>query len=256
MNYSWLGRFLLSTALSGFAAPLDAGEARLPTDANLVTAIDVSGSIGPRGEALQFDGIAEAVLDPAFLQTVAAGYHRRVGFAAFTWSSQGDFVPLVPWTLIESGVTASEIATRLRTALGKPRFAYSAPSPGLAARAWRQSLATDVSKAIEHATSLLAKAPFDPVREVINILANGTDNIAEGPAAARDHALARGVVINGLVLADDAELAAYFRAHVQGGPGSFVLAAQRPADIASALLKKFLMDLVAMPPQVTTRSRG
>ena len=219
-------------------------ETSLPTDANLITAIDVSGSIGPQAEALQFDGIVEAIVHPDFLQTVAEGYHGRVGFAAFTWSSQGDFTMPVPWSLIESEATASVIATRLRDALGKPRFGYSTPAPGSAPRAWRGSLGTDLSAAIEHAASLLAGAPFATGREVINVLANGTDNVAQGPDAARALALSRGIVINGLGLGDDAEVVAYLRAHVQGGSGSFVVEARRPADLASAMRRKFLMDLV------------
>ena len=50
-----------------------ADEIPLPIDANVITAIDVSGSIAPQDEALQFDGIVKAIVDPDFLQTVARG---------------------------------------------------------------------------------------------------------------------------------------------------------------------------------------
>ena len=40
------------------------------------------GSVDPATEDLQFDGIADAILDPAFVQAVAAGYHGRMGFTA------------------------------------------------------------------------------------------------------------------------------------------------------------------------------
>jgi hypothetical protein len=227
-----------------------ASETSLPTDANLVTAIDVSGSIAPRDEALQFDGISEAILDPDFLQTVARGYHRRIGFAVFTWSSQGDFTMPVPWLLIDSEATAVAIATRLRDALGEPSFGYGGSVRASGSRAWRRSLATDLSAAIEHATSLLASAPFDAGREVINVLANGTDNIPPEPGAARALALGRGIVINGVGLGDDAEVLAYLRSHVQGGSGSFVLQVHRPTDFFEAMRMKFRMDLVgpAAPP--------
>jgi hypothetical protein len=246
--YIYIRRLFLSIALAGCASAAVAREAAAPADANLITAIDVSGSIGPQAEALQFDGIAEALLDPSFLQTVAGGYHGRIGFAAFTWSSQGDFVMLVSWTLIESEAETIEIASRLREALAKPRFGYSTPRPVSARQVWRRNLATDISAAIAHATGLLANAPFAATREVINILANGTDNVADGPAAARDRALARGVVINGLGLGDDREVAAYLRKHVQGGSGSFVLEARHPVDIADAMRRKFLLDLVGPLP--------
>lgn len=84
MICSCIGRLFLSIALTTCASAIAAGEAALPTDANLITAIDVSGSIGPQAEALELDGIARALLHPAFLETVAGGYHGRIGFAAFT----------------------------------------------------------------------------------------------------------------------------------------------------------------------------
>jgi Protein of unknown function (DUF1194) len=157
----------------------------------------------------------------------------------------------VSWTLIDSEAAAGETASRLHAALGKPRLGYATPSFGSARRAWRRNLATDISAAVEHATGLLANAPFAATREIINILANGTDNITNGPAAARDRALARGVVINGLSLGDDPEVAAYLRSHVQGGSGSFVLEARRPVDIAGAMRRKFLLDLVEPLPDST-----
>jgi hypothetical protein len=227
-----------------------ADQTSLPTDANLVTAIDVSGSIGPQGEALQFDGIIEAIVDPDFLETVARGYHGRIGFGVFTWSSQGDFTMPVPWLLIDSEATAGAIATRLRDALGKPRFGYGQQARASARRAWRRSLATDISAAIEHATSLLASAPFPAGREVINVLANGTDNIPPEPGAARALALSRDIVINGVALGYDAQVPAYLQTHVQGGPGSFVLEVRHLADFFEAMRMKFRMDLVgpAAPP--------
>jgi Protein of unknown function (DUF1194) len=224
-----------------------------PTDANLITAIDVSGSIGTRAEALQFNGIGEAIVNPDFLQTVARGYHGRVGFAAFTWSSQGDFTMPVPWSLIDSEAAARAVATRLRDALGKPRFGKGAPDRGSARRAWRRSLATDISAAIEHAMALLATAPYATGREVINVLTNGTDNIAQGPDAARGLAVSRGIAINGIGLGPDVEVARYLRAHVQGGPGSFVLEAHHPADLVTAVRKKFWLDLVGPPAAPSPR---
>ena len=78
------------------------------------------------------------------------------------------------------------------------------------------------------------------------MLANGTDNVAEAPDAARAWALSRSVVINGLVLGGDEQVVTYFREHVQCGPGSFVLATHAPSDIAWAMLQKFLLDLVGL----------
>jgi hypothetical protein len=248
-------RLLFLLAMIAFlGAPVWAQEA---TDANLITAIDVSGSINAADERLEFEGMAAAVVDPRFLQAIARGRHGRIGFVAFTWAN-GEFVPLVPWTLIGSNADAEQVAEHLRTARGKPVVGYATSAPGSSSmrtpanrRPWRTSQATDVSAAIERAIEVGAGAPFASHHTVINMCANGIDNIGDGPAAARDRADAKGLLVNGLILghrADAGEIAAYFRDHVQVGPGSFVIEARDFEDIASALLAKFLFELATVSP--------
>jgi hypothetical protein len=248
-------RLLLLVALIAFpGAPIRAQEA---TDANLITAIDVSGSVKRADEHLEFDGMAAAVVDPRFLQAIARGRHGRIGFVAFTWAN-GEFVSLVPWTLIGSEADALQVAERLRTARGHPIRGYAMSAPGNRSmrspgneRPWRTGRATDVSAAIERAMAVGVAAPFASHHQVINMCANGIDNVGDGPAAARDAADARGMIVNGLILGhggDAGEIAAYFRDHVQAGPGSFVIEARDFEDIASALLAKFLFELAAVSP--------
>jgi hypothetical protein len=248
---------LLSLVLLVFLSwPASAQQA---TDANLITAIDVSGSIEPADERLEFEGMAAAVVDPRFLQAIARGRHGRIGFVAFTWAN-GEFVSLVPWTMIGSKADAEEVAARLRTARGKPVMGYAMPAHGKRGmrvpgnrRPWRTGHATDVSAAIERAIEVGVEAPFASHHQVINMCANGIDNIGDGPDAARDRADAAGMIVNGLILGhreDVGEIAAYFREHVQAGPGSFVIEARDFEDIASAMLAKFLFELVALPPPI------
>jgi hypothetical protein len=239
---------LLSLGLLAFVSwPTSAQQA---TDANLITAIDVSGSIKELDERLELEGMAAAVVDPRFLQAIARGQHGRIGFVAFTWAN-GEFFSLVPWTLIASKADADQVAERLRTARGKPVNGYAMRIPGNR-RPWRTGHATDVSVAIERAIEVSAQAPFAS-RHIINMCANGIDNIGEAPDAARDAADAAGLIINGLILGhreDAREIADYFREHVQAGPGSFVIEARDFEDIASAMLAKFLFELVAVPQRV------
>src|ERR671918_2947609 len=89
--------------------------ARQATDANLITAIDVSGSIRRGDERLEFEGMARAVVDPKFLQAIARGRHGRIGFMAFTWAN-GEFVQLVPWSVIGSQAEAQQVADQLNMA--------------------------------------------------------------------------------------------------------------------------------------------
>jgi len=219
----------------------------LASDANLITAIDVSGSIEAADERLELEGMARAVVDPRFLHAIERGRHGRIGFIAFTWAN-GEFVPLVPWTLIGSKTDAEQVAELLRTAHGMPMLGYAIPRPS-AVRSWRRGRATDVSAAIERAIEVGAAAPFASHRSVINICANGIDNVGAGPDAMRDWASDQGLIVNGLVLGhrgDADQIAAYFREHVQAGPGSFVIEARAYEDIADAMLAKFVIELAAV----------
>jgi hypothetical protein len=241
-----LARCLLSIGLLAFLVwPVAARQA---TDANLITAIDVSGSIKAAAERLEFEGMAAAVVDPRFLGAIARGYHGRIGFMAFTWAN-GEFIPLVPWTLIGSKDDAEQVAQLLRAARGVPSMGYAMGIPS-GTRPWRTGHATDVSAAIERAIELSAAAPFDSWHNVLNICANGIDNVGDGPAAARDRASGQGLIVNGLILGDRddaADVATYFRDHVQAGPGSFVMVARAFQDVTSAMLAKFLVELAALP---------
>lgn len=109
-------------------------------------------------------------------------------------------------------------------------------------------MGTDVSAAIEHALSELTAVPFVPDRQVINICANGWDNVQEGPALARGRADAAGIVINALILGKRQEVADYFRRHVQTGSGSFVVQAREPSDLIDAMLRKFVMEIAWRRP--------
>jgi hypothetical protein len=251
-------RFSMLGLLALLSLPAAAQQA---TDADLITAVDVSGSVKAADEHLEFEGMAAAVLDPRFLQAIGRGHHRRIGFVAFTWAS-GEFFSLVPWTVIASRADAEQVAARLRMARGQPVPGYAMPARTAGAmrvpirRPWRLAQATDVSAAIEHAIAVGAASPFASDRQIINLCANGIDNIGGGPAVARSAAEANGMILNGLILGDREEagdIAAWFRDHVQAGPGSFVIEVRDFEDLAGAMLAKFVLELAAVAPR---KARG
>ena len=99
MSYCSLWARWLLILVSGLAA---ATEAQIQVDANLVTALDTSASVGRYEESLEREGLARAVSDPHFLEAVKTGPQRRIGFAVFTWSSHENVKTLVPWTTIST----------------------------------------------------------------------------------------------------------------------------------------------------------
>ncbi|WP_162917443.1 DUF1194 domain-containing protein [Dongia deserti] len=222
------------------------------TDANVITAIDVSDSIGRHEEWLQQAGLARALLDPSFLDAATAGPHRRIGFAVFTWSSDGRFDVLVPWTIIGSAEQAAHVSAVVGSVELVDRSDYGggdvedARDRGSVVSPERR---TDISAAIDHASLLLASAPFETSRSVMNICANGVDNAAtdgdDGVSEARGRAVSKGLIVNGVAMGDRQGLVQYFRSHVIGGHGSFVMKLSSPNDAGQIMAEKFRRDLLA-----------
>jgi hypothetical protein len=226
---------LLLAFRAGAAEPTSAPPG---VDANIVTAIDGSESVGGAAMRLQLDGLAAALRAPALLAAIRSGRTGRIGFAVFVWHTAQ--VPVAPWTVIASAEDADAVARALEA-----RTDVSLHEEALRSHAYFIGRLTDLSSALDHAGKLLAAAPFPADRAVVNLLGNGPDNMGEPAAPARDRLLAAGATINAVAFGADPELVAYFRREVTGGPAAFVLpdAAGRP--LADLMRRKLLLDLVA-----------
>ncbi|WP_299391701.1 DUF1194 domain-containing protein [Pelagibius sp.] len=250
-----LFRTLIVVLILGIAAPLQKAEAQgasapLSTDFNLITAIDVSDSISRHEEWLQLTGLSRGVVHPSFVSLVREGLMQRIGFMAFTWSSDGQVRIVVPWTVIAGPEDAARVAAQLRDAPRIDRSHYDgnhqAPQAGGGAgTAASTGGMTDIAQAVGAATRIAAAAPYQGRRAVINILSDGVDNAGFDPAMLRDEAIRQGATVNGVVFGGRRDLPAYFRENVIGGPGAFLMTVQDPQDLPKALEKKFWRDLIA-----------
>ncbi len=192
----------------------------------LVLLMDASGSINDAEWALQRDGTAEALTDPAVL-----GVMRRQGAVAVTAIAFAETTRvLVPWRVVEDDASAADFAAALRAA---PR--------GLSGGTW-------IGAALERAGAALEEAPCTAEQEVVDIASDGGSD--EAPAEAARAALElRGVRVNalgvGTLPGDDP--ARWLRAHAvtQGG---FALAADGWAGFARAMRRKLSMELAAATP--------
>jgi hypothetical protein len=208
------------------------------TDANIVTGIDMSDSMGAARRRLQLEGLAAAIRAPEMIAAIRRGQRGRVGFMVFAWH-RNQYV-VVPWQVIGAPEDAEAVA-----ALIVARLAVNPDAEERAHVSYFAGRPTDLSAAIDFAGDALGAAPFSAGREVVNIIGNGTDNVGREPDRSRDALVFRGVTVNGVVLDGDPEVLAHYGDSVIGGPGAFLLAADAPGHLGEVLRRKFLQDLMA-----------
>lgn len=216
--------------------PLPARAAE-PVDVELVLAVDVSRSVDPVEQEMQFRGYANAFRDPRLIQGIVGGPLGRVAVTFFTWSDWNIQEHLISWTLIDGPASARRFAEAIDAS---PR---------------RTFLYTSISGAIDFAARLFGQG-FEGTRRVVDISGDGVNNSGRPLAEARAEALARGIVLNGLAVLDRAPqpwvaglppLDAYYRAEVIGGTGAFLMVAEGFEAFEQAARRKIIREIAAAP---------
>ncbi len=182
------------------------------------------------------------------LNAIASGLNQRVAICFVEWSGLAQKV-VIDWTLIGDAGAARRFSDHL---LEAPRsFAGG----------------TSISGAVDFAASLFNQAPYESSRHTIDLSGDGNNNSGRDVTAARDDALAKGIVINGLVILTEDQasrhpshtnppggLETYYRNNVIGGPGAFVIVARDFNSFGEAILKKMITEIAQLPPlQQTTQ---
>ena len=238
-----LGKALLVLIFAAVAAFPAAAVAAEKVDLLLVLAADVSRSVDSGKFQLQRDGYAAAICDPRVLEAINSGRNGRIGVSFVEWSGSGSQRVLIDWTGIGNAEQAKGFGDHL---LEAPR--------SFADR-------TSISGAIDFSMGQLAKAPFESERRTIDISGDGTNNAGRDVTLARDEALAQGVTINGLVIFSETPLVwnpdhtnpqggldNYYRSHVVGGTGAFVIVAENFASFGQAIIKKLIAEIAQSRP--------
>ena len=208
---------LIRTAVALIALTLVAIPAALavePVDLLLVLASDVSRSVDHPKFLLQREGYAAAVSNPQVLDAIKSGPNGKIALSFVEWSGYGAQKLVIDWTVIDGAATARKFGDQL---VELPR--------SFADR-------TSISGGIDFSVAQLAKAPFEAPRRTIDVSGDGTNNAGRDVRLARDEAVAKGIVINGLVILSDRQmpwnaehtnppggLENYYRENVIGGPG-------------------------------------
>lgn len=211
------------------AALADPVARRETVDTALVLAVDVSGSVNAERYALQMEGLAKAFEDPEVERTILSGPHRSMFVTLVEWSNTAAVT--IPWTLITSPADALAFAGKLRHApRGDNEFTCMARALQL----------------VEGKVLPFVPAPAD--RTIVDVSGDGHDNCNTSPPvdALRDRLVARGVTINGLPILEGEEAATledWYRAHVIGGNGAFLVPARGFKDFARAMRQKFIVEI-------------
>jgi Protein of unknown function (DUF1194) len=232
---------LLSLMLALIAPAVRAAE---PVDMLLVLAVDVSRSVTEPKFRLQREGTAAALTDPAVVKAITSGPNRRIAVCLIEWATVGMQAVVVDWSVIDGPAAAHGFVDKLVEA---PRsFAGS----------------TAISGAIDYSVRQLERAPYTSERRVIDISSDGNNNSGRSVNDARDEAVAKGVVINALVILTPPNesfrpehtnppggLEKYFQDNVVGGPGAFTVVAESHDSFGRALTKKLIQEIAGVSPQ-------
>jgi len=197
-----------------------------PVAIELVLAVDTSASVDDLEYALQMRGIAAALESSEIIEAI--GQHKNgVAIALLQWSGGLLGKVAVDWTVVSSEASVRTLAARIVQAPRANTGNYTA-------------ISTAINRSME---MLESNAQIGDYRR-IDISGDGRNNSGQHPSQARSVAVAKGITINGLAILDgDAGLAAYYRANVTGGPGSFVISADDFEDFAEAMKRKLGREL-------------
>jgi hypothetical protein len=196
-------------------------------DLALVLAVDSSGSVDAEEFALQRRGYAGALTHPEVLGAIRRGSVGAIAVAVVEWSGPTFRNVVVDWTRISDQASAESVATKL---LALPRTIFGG--------------GTAVGAAIDLGMEMLGKCPFMGIRRTIDVSGDGVNNRGRAPDLARDEAAAQHVTINGLAIVEFGnDIETYYRNHVIGGPGAFVIRADGFADFARAVRRKLILEI-------------
>jgi hypothetical protein len=224
----------------GFGSPMAAKEAVASVDVELVLAVDVSYSMDMDELAIQREGYALAITSKEFLQALKTGPNGKIAVTYFEWAASSDQKIVIPWRIIDGPETADAVANEI----------MKAPI--------RRASRTSISGAINFAMPLFEENTYRGLRRVIDISGDGPNNNGEPVVIARDAALQKGVVINGLPIMvkapsfstmDIENLDFYYEDCVIGGPGSFVVSIKDRDKFKEAIRSKLLLEVAGRMPE-------
>ncbi len=232
-----MSRGLRAPGIKGSTGRLNATPS---VDVELILAVDVSYSMDMDELAIQREGYAQAIVSKEFLQALKSLPNGKIAMTYFEWAASSDQKIIIPWRLIDGPETADAVANEImKTPI-------------------RRASRTSISGAIYFAMPLFDEDPYRGLRRVIDISGDGPNNNGAPVTGARDEALQKGIVINGLPIMvkepsystmDIDNLDWYYEDCVIGGPGSFVVSIKDRDKFKEAIRAKLLLEVAGRTPE-------
>lgn len=212
----------------------------MAVDLALVLAVDVSMSVDQNEAVTQRAGYIHALRDKRVIAAIKGGPIGRIAITFVEWSSPYHQVTVLPWRVVSDEASATKMADDLE---GTPYV------PGTT---------TSISGGLDYSVKLFRNMDYEPSRKVIDISGDGYSDFGRPVADARDDAVKEGITVNGLAVivksansfrqAAPADLDAYYRDNVIGGPGSFYLAVYKLEDFSRSVLQKLVLEISGRTP--------
>ena len=209
-------------------------------DVELVLAVDVSYSMDMEELAIQREGYAQAIVSKEFLTALKTGPTGKIVVTYFEWAASSDQKVIIPWRVIDGPESADAVAAEI----------MKTPV--------RRASRTSISGAINFAMPLFEENNYHGLRRVIDISGDGPNNNGSPVTPARDAAVEKGIVINGLPIMvkepsystmDIENLDLYYEDCVIGGPGSFVVTIKDREKFKEAIRTKLVLEVAGRVPE-------
>ena len=222
----WFARLLLVACALALPRPALA----LPdVDTALLVSVDVSNSVDEARYRLQMEGIAKALEDPGVIAAITTGPQAAILFSIMTWADRSEIT--LPWTRISNATEAKAVAARIRK-LPRAKGEF-----------------TCLSRMLRNVSDkVVSQIPANATRVVVDVSGDGREdcNPEQPVEKVRDELIGQKVTVNGLPILDGDEaktIEDWYREHVMGGLGSFVIAAHGYGDFERAIRQKFVVEI-------------
>lgn len=193
---------------------------------------------------LQRAGYVAAFRHPELVDAIGSGPLGRVAVFYVEWAGSGQQTVVAPWTILSSPQSIEGFANRLA-----------------AAEVGRRGNRTAISTALLFAAGQFSFSGVQSLRRTIDVSGDGIGDDGPPISMVRDQVIGQRITVNGLSItsADNgaggpfalmfdsggADVHAYYRNHVIGGPGAFAIAVTGFQDLARAVRRKLILEIAA-----------